>query len=851
VAAALIGAAVAPVAPPASVAATEVRITPNPAYASAPFEGWGTSLVWFANATGGYPEAVRQELFAKVFGADGLNLNIARYNIGGGNATGVTDYLRPGGAVEGWWNPNLGVSDAQGPVGSSFADRHRYAAAWDADNPAHYDFTADETQRWWIDALKDRDDIRWEAFSNSPPYFLTESGYVSGGVNNPYAEQIPSANMDDFAGYLVTVVEHLEAQYGIDFETLEPFNEPRSGYWGTYFTNGLPSGKDQEGAYVGPARQGELIQTLADRLAEPGTATDVAIAAMDETNPEKFVLNWDEMPVAAKSLINRLNVHTYSTNGRMRVRDIAKSSDKPLWMSEVEGSWDSSGFNLENMKSGLGIANLIVGDLRELEPSAWVLWQPVEDTYKRQAMGTNWGSIFLDFDCNAEGNSVRRLADQKKDPNVDPTCRGIQTNAKYNTIRNFTHYIRPGDRLVPTDNLQTTAAVRSTGDGVTLVHVNDSASERHVTIDLSGFASIQAGPSVTPIHTTQSPAADPTLNALQPKDAVAVDQTTKTAVVSIPANSVSTLVVNGVTGVAATAPALRDGVTYNLVGAQSGKLLNADTGGLTIRSGTTTEPAATAQKWTVHTLSGEGSNRHRFALQAGDGRLLSAAGGVTGLSNAPLASAASDPALQWIGSTSDGKTYSVLSVSGERVLGVTNQSTSDGASVVLSNSNGGAHQRWKPTEVQPSGAAEVNVAITSAVTATYAESGYGPDRTKNGLTTDKGWSNWRGTIKNPQDTLTYTFPAVEKLKSARLHFYKDGTTNSWPQSVTVEYRAPSGTWTALPPTAVATPPDGSAPVVEISMGNVDATAVRVVLTAQPSTYMVVSEVQLFAVAPAS
>ncbi len=47
--------ATAAVAPPSAEAAVDqtVSITPNPATASEkPFEGWGTSLVWFANATG-------------------------------------------------------------------------------------------------------------------------------------------------------------------------------------------------------------------------------------------------------------------------------------------------------------------------------------------------------------------------------------------------------------------------------------------------------------------------------------------------------------------------------------------------------------------------------------------------------------------------------------------------------------------------------------------------------------------------------------------------------------------------------------------------------------------------------
>ncbi len=67
----------------------------DPSYQQQEFEGWGTSLVWFANATGGYPEPVRRQLVDMLFGEDGLDLNIARYNIGGGNAPDVRkDYVK-------------------------------------------------------------------------------------------------------------------------------------------------------------------------------------------------------------------------------------------------------------------------------------------------------------------------------------------------------------------------------------------------------------------------------------------------------------------------------------------------------------------------------------------------------------------------------------------------------------------------------------------------------------------------------------------------------------------------------------------------------------------------------------
>ena len=83
--------------------------------------------------------------------------------------------------------------------------------------------------------------------------------------------------------------------------------------------------------------------------------------------------------------------------------------------------------------------------------------QPGEALYHMEKdEDLHWGSVFIDFDCNADGDSLRRIADGE----ADPSCQ-VQTNAKFNTVRNFTHYIRPGDSLIPTDNPQTTAALQA------------------------------------------------------------------------------------------------------------------------------------------------------------------------------------------------------------------------------------------------------------------------------------------------------------------------------------------------------------------------------------------------------
>ena len=48
------------------------------------FEGWGTSLCWWANRIG-YSDSLSEQAAELFFGESGLRMNIARYNIGGGD----------------------------------------------------------------------------------------------------------------------------------------------------------------------------------------------------------------------------------------------------------------------------------------------------------------------------------------------------------------------------------------------------------------------------------------------------------------------------------------------------------------------------------------------------------------------------------------------------------------------------------------------------------------------------------------------------------------------------------------------------------------------------------------------
>ncbi|CAM5684162.1 hypothetical protein SALBM135S_05678 [Streptomyces alboniger] len=640
----------------ATAATAAVTVRPDPSYEQQEFQGWGTSLVWFANATGDYPEEIRQKLASLLFDDDGLALNIARYNIGGGNAPDVKDYLRAGGAVEGWW---------KAPKGTTRDD----TGWWDADDPADWNPKADATQRWWVERVKDDID-HWETFSNSPPWFMTGSGYVSGGFDAG-TDQLKAESVEDFAAYLAGATRRLEKKHGIEVDTVDPFNEPNTTYWSTRLgPDGRPVGGRQEGAHMGPELQQKVIRALAPALR--GSGTGAKISAMDETNPTTFARNWESYPDQVRSLVARMNVHTYGTGGRTTVRDLAKAAGKPLWMSEVGGDW-GDGQDFDDMSPGLGLAQHIVDDLRELEPRAWVFWQPVEDYDNMKpggesAEGGNWGSIQLPFSCTAEDTLA--------------TC-PIRTNTKFDTARNFTHYIKPGDRLVKVDDTSSAAAVSRNGTGATVVHVNSSTAEREVTVDLSRFARVGREATVTPVVTSAD-------GRLERHGAVAV--TDRGATFTVPAESVTSFLVDGVSGVAKDAPLAQRGHTYEVTGVQSGKqLAAADTGaGLVIRTDG-------ALRWRLSPVGGTTGSTRRYVLTDPEReKRLAVEDGV------PVLEPDRGPArarAAWLMSTSGDGTWTLVNAATGRLLEVGGQATHDGAAVTTWTPNSGANQRWRITDV--------------------------------------------------------------------------------------------------------------------------------------------------------
>ncbi|MEV6401180.1 glycoside hydrolase, partial [Streptomyces sp. NPDC051907] len=584
-------------APPAAAAGTEaaaVTVRLDPSYQQPPFQGWGTALAWFANVTGGWPDAQRNRLADDLYGKDGLGFTIARYNIGGGDSPETVPYMRAGAAIPGYWK-------RPGPESPDW---------WNPADPGHWNPKADANQRWWLTAAKARGADTFEAFSNSAPYFMTASGLVSGAAD-ARQDNLRSDQYERFAAYLVGALKRAQDSTGVRFASLSPVNEPNTDFW--------RAGGRQEGSHWDPASQARMISTLRAALDARRMATP--IAAMDETDPGTFRADWQSYAPAVREAVGRLNTHTYGTGGRTGARDIAKGEATELWMSEVDvgGSVPQS---FTDMSPALDLAGRINDDIRELEPRAWVLWQAVED-YENMTPAhenSNWGLIQTDF----------TPADAATEP--------LRKNKKYWAMANYSRFVRPGARVVNTDDPQTLAALRPGGQGAVVVHTNPTGAEREVTLNLDGFQTV-GGP--VERYTT-----DAFKNLHRDSDLATEGKTLKA---TVGPRSVTTFVLPGAVGVDAAAATAPVGAPRQLLNDNSGKALAvAPVAGRNTPVQRTSNPADTAQQWSLAKLSSAdwGSTAAYRITNVKTGKALSVSGGA--LTFAAPGTAARQ---QWIRST--------------------------------------------------------------------------------------------------------------------------------------------------------------------------------------------------------
>lgn len=425
------------------------------------FEGWGTSLCWWANHVGGWSESAREAVArAVVDPVDGLGYNIFRYNIGGGENP-THDHMQQ-------YRDMPGFLTAEGEW------------TWDAD----------ANQRALLLALDEvGSELIFEAFSNSPPYWMTKSECASGHSSG--ADNLKEDAYDAFADYLTEVVKHYHDEYGINFRTLEPLNEPYADWW--------KSNGSQEGCHFSPSNQERIIGAVAQHLNSKGL-NETVVSASDENSMDDALRNIGTYSRETHAAVRQLNVHSYAGSKRAELRTLANDLGKRLWQSESGPLGEDIS---DDTDAALFMAERIIADLRELKAEAWLDWQSGDPS-------RSWASFTLNDQTQTH-----------------------QPIKRFYMHAGFSRYIRPGATFVEIDNANMVAALRRDGAELTIVARNgDRSAARSFTFDLTSLPNVSGTASVHRVSRTED---------LVELEALPIDG--YSFVATLPAFSVSTFIV--------------------------------------------------------------------------------------------------------------------------------------------------------------------------------------------------------------------------------------------------------------------------------------------------------------------
>ena len=386
---------------------------------------------------GGYSDIDVLKICDWVTDPQGLNMNIFRFNIGGGDAPDHAHMRGDGGNMPG------------------------YKASLAAD----YDWNQDANQRKILQQLIQSrinqtgvNDVIVEAFSNSPPYWMTNSGCSAGSTAGNVAN-LRSDMFDDFADYLTEVTKYYHDNLGITFQYLEPFNEPFSTWWKAL--------GGQEGCYFGQADQEKMIRELYAKLQSKFMLGYCRITSMDSNTLDECFSGISTYKTTGDILskLSKINAHSYfgSNSSRKSLASYSAANNIKLWQSE-SGPLNISGTEEELL---LIMAARIVKDMKEMKCEAWIDWQIAADN------SPVWGLI------------VGKYGEV-----THPVSKGDG----YFIRSQFSRFIKPGYSVIDCKDPNTLTALSPDGTELVIVVTNETATEAAHSYNLGGFAS--AGPAI-------------------------------------------------------------------------------------------------------------------------------------------------------------------------------------------------------------------------------------------------------------------------------------------------------------------------------------------------------------------
>lgn len=456
------------------------------------FDGWGCSLAWWANQFG--TQARGATLTDAAFGRKtvtlngdrlpGLGLRVVRYNVGGGGGGATLD----------------GRGEKRSPKMPLFKDIRGFWRDDRSENPASasWDWSVDAGQRAVLKRAVKLGANRIEFFSDAPLWWMSANRSTAGSDDG--GDNLRPGFEARHAAYLATVARYARERWGVPVAYVEPFNEP-SAYWWKF-----PGG--QEGCHFTGVTQDAVIRALRSRL-DRESLHRVTVSASDENDVDTARRSWTGLSAAARKAVGKVNAHgyygleAYRGTGRARLRDTVRAEGKKLWMSEY-GDPDGSGATL---------AETIVRDFTELQPDAWVYWQPFDSG--------GWGMVASNPGDDWIGNA----------------------NRKYYVFAQFARHLSQGMAILESADSRAIVGYDRRAKKLAAIIYNPGSSAQRVRLDLSAFRRVRG--SATGFATTMKPGGDVPDLRYQPISAPLLSAG-KTLEYSVPPNSVVSVDIRGV-----------------------------------------------------------------------------------------------------------------------------------------------------------------------------------------------------------------------------------------------------------------------------------------------------------------
>jgi len=408
----------------------QLRVDPQTTYQR--IDGFGASDAWRCQFVGkNWPLQKRERIADLLFSQEadehgnpkGIGLSIWRF------------YLSAGTAEQG----------EESDIGNPW---RRGECFLDADGS--YDWSKLAGQQWFLRAARDRGVERFLAFPNSPPIHLTRNGkgYAPKGHS---CLNIQPGKLDDYASFLVDVVEHFEEE-GLHFDYLSPINEPQWAW----------DGPGQEGTPALNVEVYALMRHLSHELSKRELSTHLVIGeggtighiakVMDDDGRDdqaRFFFNptspfyLGDLPNVQKTI----SAHSYHSvwpldkqvEYRHMLREALHAANPELgyWMSEYcilqrNGEIRSGGRRDLGMNTALYVARIIHHDLAIAQAKSWQWWTAITQVDFKD------GLVYLDDGSAGDGGRMGGNVPSLMHDGV------VRESKLLWTLGNYSRFVRPG-----------------------------------------------------------------------------------------------------------------------------------------------------------------------------------------------------------------------------------------------------------------------------------------------------------------------------------------------------------------------------------------------------------------------